>query len=93
MVEENYAVFHTAAACTTGSLGKEFRQLIELVSSIAQEEKGGWDPAEIMAGIRGAIAVSIQVVVLEQSWKAITVRDTTQLTNPGDTRRKASSSV
>ena len=96
MVEENYAVFHTAAACTTGSLGKEFRQLIELISSIAQEDRGGWDPAEVMAGIRGSIAVAIQVgnaVVLEQSWKAVTVRDTRQLTNPGDTRRRTSSSV
>ena len=84
MVDENYAVFHTAAAWTTGSLGKEFRQLIELVFSIAQEDRGGWDPAEVMAGIRGSVAVAIQVgnaVVLEQSWKAVTVRDTRQLSH------------
>jgi hypothetical protein len=96
LVQINQAVFHTAAACTTGVLGKEFRRLVELVSSIAQEELGGWDPAEIIAGIRGSTAVAIQVgntVVLEQSWIALAKRDASQLLRSGDARRRSTASI
>ena len=96
IIKINQAVFHTAAACTTGVLGKEFRRLVELVSSIAQEELGGWDPAEIIAGIRGSTAVAIQVgntVVLEQSWIALAKRDASQLLPSGDARRRSRASI
>jgi uncharacterized protein YdbL (DUF1318 family) len=87
LVQENDAVFHTAAAFTTGKLGKEFRQLHDLISSIAQEEHGGIDPAEIVEGMRGSVAVAIQVgnaMVIHQSWVALAKRNMSTLMRPCD---------
>ena len=42
LVAEYGAKFSTAAAETTGGLGMEFRQLIEFISIVAQEEREGW---------------------------------------------------
>lgn len=82
LVDMNDAIFHTAAACTTGKLGKQFRHLLDLISSIAQEENGGFDPQEIIQGIRGSVAVAIQVgnaVVMQHSWVALAKRNVSHL--------------
>jgi hypothetical protein len=52
LVEENHAQFSTAAMETTGGFGKEFRELISFVSLVAQEEHSGWEPNEVINGIR-----------------------------------------
>ena len=61
LIKENRATFSTAAVETTGGLGKEFRELIDFVSLAAQEEKCGWEPNEIINGMKCAAAVAIQV--------------------------------
>src|SRR4051794_16985818 len=71
-VYSNSAIqFHTAAAFTTGGLSPEFRKLIQIINVMAQREKGGWDPGEVMEGLRGCVGVTIQVgnaMVLNDSW-------------------------
>ena len=61
LMEENNAQFSTAAVETTGGLGKEFRELIAFVSLVAQEESCGWEPDEIINGVKCAAAVAIQI--------------------------------
>jgi hypothetical protein len=61
LVSDYGAKFSTAAAETTGGLGKEFRELIEFISIVAQEEREGWEMTEVVNGIRCAVAVAIQV--------------------------------
>src|ERR1700730_5175326 len=64
-------IFFTAGAFTTGGLCGEFRELIQEISVIAQKETSGWDPAEIVDGVRGSIAAAIQegnAMVLNESW-------------------------
>lgn len=59
-VYANAIHFHTAAAFTTGGLSPEFRKLIQIINVMAQKEKGGWDPGEVMEGLRGCVGVTIQ---------------------------------
>jgi hypothetical protein len=61
LTHENGAKFSTAAVETTGGLGKEFRDLIDFVSLVAQEERWGWEPNEIINGMKCAAAVAIQI--------------------------------
>lgn len=61
LISEYGARFQTAAAETSGGLGKEFRELIEFISIVAQEEREGWEMREVVNGLRCAVAVAIQV--------------------------------
>jgi hypothetical protein len=77
--------FHTAGAFTTGGLCGEFRELIKVVSIMAQRERGGWDPVEVMEGLKGCVAVAIQqgnAMVLNDSWNRIAQRNYNRLLRP-----------
>jgi len=66
----------------TGGLCDEFRELITLISTMAQSETSGWDPGEVVDGIRGAVAVAIQkgnAVVLNESLNRIAFRNFNRL--------------
>ena len=70
--------FITAGAFTTGGLGKPVQHLIKTVNVIAQQEKGGCDPEEIIDGLRGCVAVAIQqgnAMVVNDSWNRISGRN------------------
>ena len=84
-------IFFTAVAFTTGGLCGEFRELIQEISVIAQKETSGWDPAEIMDGVRGSIAAAIQegnAMVLNESWNRIAFRNFNRLLRPERERGK-----
>lgn len=77
--------FFTAGAFTTGGLCDEFRELISVISMIAQRETSGWDPGEVVDGIRGSIAVAIQegnAWILNDSWNRIAHRNFNLLLRP-----------
>jgi hypothetical protein len=85
-------VFYTAGAFTTGGLCDEFRELITVISTIAQSERSGWNPADVVDGVRGAIAVAIQVgnaMVLNDSWNRIAFRNYNRLLRPEKERSKS----
>src|SRR4029077_5631375 len=78
-------IFLTAGAFTTGGLCDEFRELIQLISMIAQRETSGWDPDEVIEGVRGAVAVAIQegnAWVVNDSWNRIAQRNFNRLLKP-----------
>jgi len=77
--------FVTAGAFTTGGLGKPFQNLIKTVNVIAQQEKGGCDPEEIIDGLRGCVAVAIQqgnAMVVNDSWNRISGRNYRRILPP-----------
>jgi len=61
LTSENHGRFVTAAMESTGGMGKEFRELIDFVCLVSQDENGGWSVDEVRNGIRGAAAIAIQV--------------------------------
>jgi reverse transcriptase-like protein len=61
MSENGHGRFVTAAMESTGGMGKEFRELVDLVCLVSQEENGGWSAEEVGNGIRGAAAIAIQM--------------------------------
>jgi hypothetical protein len=55
------------------------------VNVIAQKEKGGWNPEEIIDGLRGCIAVAIQqgnAMILNDSWNRISSRNYRRILPP-----------
>ena len=89
LVKANQSIFKTlfltAGAFTTGGLCCEFKDLIDTINVIAQNETSGWDPADVIDGVRGAIAVAIQkgnAMVLDESWNRIASRNYNRLLRP-----------
>jgi hypothetical protein len=89
LVKANQSIFKTlfltAGAFTTGGLCCEFKDLIDTINVIAQNETSGWDPADVIDGVRGAIAVAIQegnAMVLYESWTRIASRNCHHLLRP-----------
>ena len=88
--------FITAGAFTTGGLGKLFQNLIKTVNVIAQQEKGGCDPEEIIDGLRGCVAVAIQqgnAMVVNDSWNRISGRNYRRILPPDKSTESASLNV
>jgi hypothetical protein len=84
--------FCTAGAFTTGGLFRSFQELIKQVNVIAQKAEGGWDPEEIIDGLKGCVAVGIQQgnsMVLNDSWNRIAGRNYRRLLPPDDTAPEA----
>jgi hypothetical protein len=52
---------------------------------MAQKERGGWDPEEVMEGLRGCIAVAVQqgnAMIVNESWNRIAHRNYRRLLKP-----------
>jgi hypothetical protein len=93
MYPDSVIRFHTAGAFTTGGMCCEFQELIKIINLMAQRETGGWDPEEVMEGLRGCIAVAIQrgnAMIVNESWNRIAHRNYRRLLKP-DKHRAAPS--
>jgi hypothetical protein len=59
---------------------------------MAQKESGGWDPEEVMDGLRGCVGVTIQVgnaMILNDSWNRIAQRNYNRLLKPDKQKQTA----
>ena len=60
MAEKMNATFLTAAIHTTGGMGEDFIQLLDELSGSFCSVPSGWEAAELVAGVRAAVAIGLQ---------------------------------